>query len=45
MMTFDEKAGRTAALKALQTYAKKLDEKHGKKAFRHFQNVNMQVLQ
>jgi hypothetical protein len=44
MMTFDENAGGIAALKALQIYAKKLDEKHGRKAFRYFQNVNMQVL-
>ena len=44
MMTFDENAGGIAALKALQIYAKKLDEKHGKKAFRYFRNVNMQVL-
>ena len=43
-MIFDEKAGGIAALKALQTYTKKLDEKHGKKAFRYFYNVEMQVL-
>ena len=44
MMTVDEKAGGVVALKALQAYAKKLDEEYGKKAFRYFQNVDMQVL-
>jgi len=43
-MTFDEKAGGVTVLKALQTYAKKLDKKYGKKAFRYFQNIDMQVL-
>jgi hypothetical protein len=42
-MTFDEEAGGVAALRALQTYAKKLDEKYGKKAFRYFSNADMQV--
>jgi len=43
-MTIDEKAGGVAALRALQTYAKKLDEKCGKRAFRYFSNADMQVL-
>jgi len=30
-MSFDEKIGGTTALKALQTYAQRLDEKYGKK--------------
>ena len=44
MMTFKEKAGGAAALKALQAYTKKLDEIYGKKAFRYFSNVDMRVL-
>jgi len=44
MMTFDGKADGVAALKALQTYARKLEEKHGRKAFRYFSDVDMQVL-
>jgi hypothetical protein len=43
-MSFGEKAGGLAALKALQTYAKKLNEKYGKKAFQHFSNADMRVL-
>ena len=43
-MTFDEAACKVAALRALQTYAKKLDEKYGKKAFRYFSNVDMRIL-
>jgi hypothetical protein len=43
-MSFDETAGGIAALKALQTYAKKLDDKYGKKAFRYFINMDMRVL-
>ncbi len=44
MMTFDEKGGGVAALKALKTYAGKLDEKYGRKAFRYFSDVDMKVL-
>ena len=40
-MTIDEKAGGVAALRALQTYAKKLDEKYGRRAFRYFSNAGM----
>jgi hypothetical protein len=43
-MTFDEKVGGVAALRALQTYTRKLDEKYGRKAFRYFSNVDMQIL-
>jgi hypothetical protein len=43
-MSFDEKVGGTAALKALQTYAKKLDKKYGAKAFRRFRDADMTVL-
>lgn len=44
MMTLHEKAGGVAALKALQTYAKRLDKKYGKKAFKYFSTVDMRVL-
>jgi hypothetical protein len=43
-MTFDEKVGGVAALRALQTYTRKLDEKYGRKAFRYFSTVDMQIL-
>jgi len=43
-ISFEEKIGGAAALKALQTYAKKLDEKYGKKAFQHFSIVDMRIL-
>jgi hypothetical protein len=43
-MTFDKAAGGVAALKALQTYTKKLDETYGKRAFGYFKNVDMRVL-
>jgi len=43
-MSFDSKAGGIATLKAFKSYVTKLGEKHGEKAFRHFSNVNMQVL-
>ena len=43
-MAFDEAAGGVAALKALQTYTKKLNDKYGKKAFRHFSKADMRVL-
>ena len=43
-MKFDENAGGVAALKALQTYARKLDENYGRKAFRYFSDVDMRVL-
>ncbi len=43
-MTFDEKAGGVAALRAVQTYAKRLGEKYGRKAFRYFRKVDMKVV-
>ena len=43
-MTFDGKAGGVVVLRALQAYAKRLDEKYGKRAFRHFSNADMQIL-
>ena len=42
-MSFDEKIGGTTDLKALQTYAQRLDEKYGKKAFKPFSDLNMQI--
>jgi hypothetical protein len=43
-MSFEEKIGGTAALKALQTYTRREDEKYGKKGFRHFQEADMRIL-
>jgi hypothetical protein len=43
-IAFKEKIGGPSTLKALQTYAKKLEKKFGKKAFQHFSNVDMQVI-
>ncbi len=43
-MSFEEEIGGTAALKALQAYTRKLEEKYGKKAFKHFSDANMQIL-
>jgi hypothetical protein len=43
-MSFEEKIGGTAAPKALQTYARRVDEKYGKKGFQHFQNADMRIL-
>jgi len=43
-MSFDGKIGGAAALKALQTYTRKLDQKYGKKAFGHFSDADMQGL-
>ena len=43
-MSFKEKIGGVAALKALQTYTGKLDEKYGKKAFQHFSDADMRIL-
>ena len=43
-MSFEEKIGGTAALKALQAYARRLEEKFGKKAFKYFSDANMQIL-
>jgi hypothetical protein len=43
-MSFEEKIGGTAALKALQIYVRRVDGKYGKKAVQHFQNADMQIL-
>jgi hypothetical protein len=43
-MSFEKKIGGTAALKELQTYAQRLEEKYRKKAFKHFSDANMQIL-
>ncbi len=43
-MSFEAKIGRTAALKALQTYTRKLDEEYGKKAFQRFSDADMRIL-
>ncbi len=43
-MSFGDDAGGASALKALQYYAARLDEKYGKTAFRYFSKANMRVL-
>jgi hypothetical protein len=43
-MSFDDAAGGVLALSALQTYAAKLDAKHGKSAFRYFSRADMRIL-
>ena len=43
-MRFEEKIGGTAALEALQSYTRKLDDKCGKKAFERFSEADMRVL-
>jgi len=43
-MSFEERIGGVAALKALQTYAKKLDKKYGSRAFQHFRDADMTIL-
>jgi hypothetical protein len=43
-MSFEEKIGGTAALKALQTYIRRVDEKYGKKGFQQFQEADMRIL-
>ena len=43
-MTFDEKIGGSSAIRALQTYVRRMDKKYGKKAFQHFQDADMRVL-
>jgi hypothetical protein len=42
-MSFEEKIGGAAALRALQAYTRRLDEEYGEKAFRHF-DADMQLL-
>lgn len=43
-MSFDEKIGGSAALKALQTFTRRIDETYGKKAFQRFRDADMRVL-
>ncbi len=43
-MSFDEKRGGAASLKALQTYVRSLEKEFGKKAFQRFQEADMRVL-
>jgi len=43
-MSFEEKIGGMAALKALQSYIKKVEKKYGARAFQHFRNADMQIL-
>lgn len=42
-MSFDEKTGGSAALRALKTFAEKLDKKYGSRAFHHFRKADMIV--
>lgn len=43
-MKFEQKLGGAPVLKAFQEYTQMLDNKYGKKAFKQFVNVDMQVL-
>jgi hypothetical protein len=43
-MAFREEIGGTAALAALQTYAKKVDKKYGSRAFHRFRTADMRIL-
>lgn len=43
-MSFEETIGGSSALKALQSYTRRLDEEYGKKAFQHFSDADMRVL-
>jgi hypothetical protein len=43
-MSFDDNAGGVSALKALQSYTARLDEKYGGRAFRSFSKGDMRVL-
>lgn len=43
-LSFTNKIGGLASLKAFQTFGKKLQEKYGKRAFRYFADVDMQLL-
>jgi hypothetical protein len=43
-MSFDDDAGGVSALEALQSYAARLDENYGKRAFRYFSQADMRVL-
>lgn len=43
-MSFNENTGGSAALKALQKYTQRLDEKYSKKAFQLFRDADLRVL-
>ena len=43
-MSFDDDAGGASALNALQSYAARLGENYGKRAFRYFSQADMRVL-
>ncbi len=43
-MSFDDDAGGVSALNALQSYAARLDEEYGQRAFGYFSKVDMRVL-
>jgi len=43
-MSFEEKVGGAAALKALQTYVQRLDNRYGARAFQRFRDTDMQIL-
>jgi hypothetical protein len=43
-MSFEEKIGGVAALKAMQTYAKRLDQKYASRAFQRFRQADMTIL-
>ena len=43
-ISFEEKIGGTNALKALQTFAHRLDQKYGTRAFQHFRQADMTVM-
>ena len=43
-MSFEENGGGSAALMALQTYARKINKQYNKKGFQHFQDADMRVL-
>ncbi len=42
-MSFDDKIGGSSTLSALQIYARKIDESHGKKSFQHFKEADFRV--
>jgi hypothetical protein len=43
-IAFEEKIGGISALEAMQTYAKRLDEEYGSRAFKHFRKADMKTL-
>ena len=43
-ISFEEKIGGTATIKALQTFAHRLDQKYSTRAFQHFRQADMTVM-